>query len=400
MVVKQINMNYLFKILVVMLLFANGIIAQEVTTTQNQTSTLQLEKPLLNTSKKLALLLPFNIAKVQNDTVNTIADRLKKDKFLNMTLDFYSGALMAIDSAKQLGIKVDVSVFDSEETKNNSNVTKLNADNQLAIFGAVIGPFYQANVEKTAELLSANQVAVISPLSKEVGKFYPNLFQTITSNSILRSAIFDFMRSKNGNIIAVVDKKKVSVKKYIQENQKGVRFANLDPTGALNVLSLKSLLVKNKINYVVMETANTSMIKATMTALLSVQQWFNVQLVILEPNETLNTDEIEFADLVKLKLMYPSMTRENTSPQALLFEKNFKLINKVTPNAFAIRGFDVTFDALMRLSQPNGFFESTNQVTEQVESKFDYFKNETGGFANKGLYILYYDADLTVKEAK
>ena len=400
MVVKQNNMNYLLKILVVMLLFTNGIIAQEVTTTQNQTSTLQLEKPLLNTSKKLALLFPFNIAKVQNDTVNTIADRLKKDKFLNMTLDFYSGALMAIDSAKQLGIKVDVSVFDSEETKNNSNVTKLIADNQLATFGAVIGPFYQTNVEKTAELLSANQVAVISPLSKEVGKFYPNLVQTITSPILIRSAIFDFMRSKNGNIIAVVDKKKVSVKKYIQENQKGVRFANLDPTGALNVLSLKSLLVKNKINYVVLETANTSMIKATMTALLSVQQWFNVQLVILEPNETLNTDEIEFADLVKLKLMYPSMTRENTNPQALLFEKNFKLINKVTPNAFATRGFDVTFDALMRLSQPNGFFESTNQVTEQVESKFDYFKNETGGFANKGLYILYYDADLTVKEAK
>ena len=400
MVVKQNNMNYLLKILVVMLLFTNGIIAQEVTTTQNQTSTLQLEKPLLNTSKKLALLFPFNIAKVQNDTVNTIADRLKKDKFLNMTLDFYSGAVMAIDSAKQLGISVDVSVFDSEETKNNSNVTKLIADNQLATFGAVIGPFYQTNVEKTAELLSANQVAVISPLSKEVGKFYPNLVQTITSPILIRSAIFDFMRSKNGNIIAVVDKKKVSVKKYIQENQKGVRFANLDPTGALNVLSLKSLLVKNKINYVVLETANTSMIKATMTALLSVQQWFNVQLVILEPNETLNTDEIEFADLVKLKLMYPSMTRENTNPQALLFEKNFKLINKVTPNAFATRGFDVTFDALMRLSQPNGFFESTNQVTEQVESKFDYFKNETGGFANKGLYILYYDADLTVKEAK
>ena len=400
MVVKQNNMNYLLKILVVMLLFTNGIIAQEVTTTQNQTSTLQLEKPLLNTSKKLALLLPFNLAKVQNDTVNTIADRLKKDKFLNMTLDFYSGAVMAIDSAKQLGISVDVSVFDSEETKNNSNVTKLIADNQLATFGAVIGPFYQTNVEKTAELLSANQVAVISPLSKEVGKFYPNLVQTITSPILIRSAIFDFMRSKNGNIIAVVDKKKVSVKKYIQENQKGVRFANLDPTGALNVLSLKSLLVKNKINYVVLETANTSMIKATMTALLSVQQWFNVQLVILEPNETLNTDEIEFADLVKLKLMYPSMTRENTNPQAMLFEKNFKLINKVTPNAFATRGFDVTFDALMRLSQPNGFFESTNQVTEQVESKFDYFKNETGGFANKGLYILYYDADLTVKEAK
>jgi hypothetical protein len=400
MVVKQNKMNYLLKILVVVLLFTNTIVAQEITTAPTSTNILQQEKPLVNQSKKLALLLPFNIAKVQNDTVNTIADRLKKDKFLNMTLDFYSGAVMAIDSAKQLGISVDVSVFDSEETKNSSNVGKLIADNQLATFGSVIGPFYQANVEKTAELLSANQVAVISPLSKEVGKSYPNLFQTITSPNLIRTAIFDFMRSKKGNIIAVVDKKKVSVKKYIFENQKDVRFAALDATGALNALSLKGLLVKNKINYVVMETANTSMIKATMTALLSVQQWFNVQLVILEPNETLNTDEIEFTDLVKLKLMYPSMTRENSNTEAMLFEKNFKLINKVTPNSFAIRGFDVTFDALMRLSQPNGFFESANQVTEQVESKFDYFKNETGGFANKGLYILYYDADLTVKEAK
>ena len=394
-------MNCFFKILIVGLLFSNVISAQETNVTPIQNSGLQLEKPLVNQSKKLALLLPFNLAKVQGDTVNTIADRLKKDKFLNMTLDFYSGALVAIDSAKQLGVTVDVSVFDSEETKNSSNVAKLIAEYHLENFSAVIGPFYQTNVEKTAELLSANQVAVISPLSKEMGKSYPNLFQTITSTSLLRSAIFDFMRSKNGNVIAVVDKKKVSVKKYIVENQKDVRFATLDATGALNVVSLKALLVKNKINYVVMETANTSMIKATITALLSVQPMYNVQLVILEPNETLDTDEIEFANLLKLKLLYPSMTRENNSPEAVFFEKNYKLKNKVTPNAFATRGFDVTFDALMRLSQSNSFSESAStQVTEQVESKFDYFKNETGGFANKGLYLLYYDADLTVKAAK
>jgi len=400
-VLKQNKMNYFFKILIISFLFTNAIGAQETTTTQNPNSTLQLEKPLVNQTKKLALLLPFNLAKLQNDTVNTIADRLKKDKFLNMTLDFYSGALVAIDSAKQLGITVDVNVFDSEETKNGSNVAKLIADNHLENFSAVIGPFYQTNVEKTAELLSVNQVAVISPLSKEIGKSYPNLFQTITASALIRSAIFDFMRSKNGNVIAVVDKKKVSVKKYILENQKDVRFAALDPTGALNVVSLKTLLVKSKINYVVMETANTSMIKATMTALLSVQPFFNVQLVILEPNETLDTDEIEFASLLKLKLLYPSMTRENTSPEAMIFEKDYKLKNKVTPNAFATRGFDVTFDTLMRLSQVATFAESASvQVTEQVESKFDYLKNETGGFANKGLYILYYDADLTVKVAK
>lgn len=394
-------MNCYFKILIVTLLFVNGIVAQEITTTQNQSSTLPIEQPLVNQPKKLALLLPFNLNKVQNDTVNSVADRLKKDKFLNMTLDFYSGALVAIDSAKQLGVTVDVSVFDSEETKNGLNLVKLIADNHLEDFSAVIGPFYQTNVEKTAELLSASQVAIISPLSKEMGKSYPNLFQTITSTSILRSAIFDFMRSKNGNVIAVVDKKKVSVKKYIVDNQKDVRLVSLTEIGALIPESLSSKLQKDRINYVVLETESTVLIKATLKLLLSKLKECAIQLVILEPNETLETDEIEFDNLVQLKLLYPSMTRENSSVGAEIFEKNYKLKNKVTPNAFAIRGFDVTFDALMRLSQATTFSESTStQVTEQVESKFDYFKNESGGFGNKGLYILYYDADLTVKVAK
>jgi hypothetical protein len=394
-------MNCYFKILIASFLFTNTIGAQETTTSQNQTSTLQLEKPLINQTKKLALLLPFNLAKVQSDTVNTIADRLKKDKFLNMTLDFYSGAMIAIDSIKKLGIKIEVRVFDSEETKNSSNIAKLINDNRLDTFSAVIGPFYQANIEKTAELLSASQVAVISPLSKEVGKSFPNLVQTITSPNIIRAAIFDFMRSKNGNVIAVVDKKKVSVKKYIVENQKDVRFAAVDPNGALNGGSLKSQLVKNKINYVVMETANTSMIKATLTALLSVQPFYNVQLVILEPNETLDTDEIEFESLIKLKLLYPSMSRENDSPEAMLFENTYKTENKITPSVFSIRGFDVTFDTLMRLSQTSSFLDSLSiQSTEQVESKFEYIKTENGGYANKGAYILFYDADLKVKVAK
>ena len=137
------------------------------------------------------------------------------------------------------------------------------------------------------------------------------------------------MRSKGGNIIAVVDKKKESIRKYIQDNQKDVRFVPLTPTGGLLPESVKSLLVKNKVNYVVMETANTAMIKTTMAALLSSMALYNVQLVILEPNETLDTDEIDFQALTKLKLMYPATNRENDAPEALIFEKEYKKKNKI-----------------------------------------------------------------------
>nr|WP_035674323.1 LysM peptidoglycan-binding domain-containing protein [Flavobacterium sp. 83] len=350
--------------------------------------------------KKLVLLLPFNMPNIEGDTLNTTAMRLKKDKFLNMTLDFYSGALMAIDSAKQIGLSIDVKIYDSQETKNTSNVASIIKENNLENSDAVVGPFYLTNVEKTAELLTLNQVPVISPLSKDIGNSFSNLYQTIPTATAVKNAMFDYMRAKGGNIIAVVDKKKESMVQFIKENHKDVKFSVLAANGALAPENLKSLFVKDKINYVVMETGNTGMIKSTMATMLSAMATYKVQLVILEPNETLDTDEINFVNLTKLKLMYPSVTRENESPEALIFEKEYKKKNKIFPSAFATRGFDITFDTMMRLSQDKTYQETADTIaTEQVDNKFEYYKKEEGGYTNKGVYILYYDTDLTIKEA-
>ncbi|WP_431244735.1 PBP1 and LysM peptidoglycan-binding domain-containing protein [Flavobacterium sp. P21] len=119
--------------------------------------------------QKVVLLLPFNLSKLQSDTTS-LATKIKTDKFLNMTLDFYSGAMMAIDSAKALKLPIDVSIYDSGETKTTSNVSSLIAQNKLQNANAVIGPFYQNNAESTANSLRLYNVPVISPLSKDADK--------------------------------------------------------------------------------------------------------------------------------------------------------------------------------------------------------------------------------------
>ncbi|MBP2284528.1 LysM repeat protein [Flavobacterium sp. CG_23.5] len=354
-----------------------------------------------NGRKKLVLLMPFNMSNVEGDTINSTAMRLKKDKFLNMTLDFYAGALMAIDSAKQIGLSIDVSIFDSQETKNSSSVPAIIKANNLENADAIIGPFYQSNIEKTAELLNFNQVPVISPLSKDIGNPFSNLYQSIPTATAVKNEMFDYMRSKNGNVIAVIDKKKETIRQYLKENQNDVRLSTLNDNGSLSAQNLKSLFVKDKINYVVMETGNTSMIKSIIATMLSSMATYQVQLVILEPNETLDTDEISFVNLTKLKMMYPSMSRDNDSSEAFKFENNFKKVNKIVPSAFATRGFDITFDTMMRLSLGKTYQETVDTMaTQQVDNKFEYYKKADGGYTNKGIYILYYDTDLTIKEAK
>jgi ABC-type branched-subunit amino acid transport system substrate-binding protein len=351
--------------------------------------------------KKLALLLPFNLLSIESDTINSLITRLKKDKFLNITLDFYAGAQVAIDSAKTIGLPVDVSIFDSQETKLTSNVSKLILENQLQDFDAVIGPFYQNNVEKAADLLSLKNVPVLSPLSKDTENRFSNVYKSIPSSENLKEAMFDFMRKKEGNMLAVVDKKRESIRQYIQNQYKEVRFVSWNEKGSLSVESLQSLLVKDKMNYVILETTNTGIIKLTMQTMLLAMNNYRVQLVLLEPNETLETDEINFENLTKLKLMYPSVTGEKDTYEVQIFEKEFRKINKIAPNLYATRGFDLTFDTLMRLSQGKNYQEIIDAVaTEQVNNRFEYYKTERGGYDNKGVYILYYDTDLKIKQAK
>ncbi len=351
--------------------------------------------------KKLVLFLPFNATKIQNDTVNTISERLKKDKFLNMTLDFYSGVMMAVDSAKVLGLNLDVKIFDSQESKNGSTVLNTIQKNNFTDVDAVIGPFYQTNVEKVAKELETLKIPVISPLSKDDGLSFTNLFQSTPQSDDIKNAMFQYMRSKNGNIIAAIDPKKVSIKQYIQSFQNDVKIIRTSEKGSFITDSIKKHFVKDQMNYVILASEKTGNVLSITSILKGLQKLYQVQLVILEPNETLDFEEIPLSRLTDLKLMYPSVTRSNDSESAKQFEQSYKKKNKVNPNQYATRGFDITFDTMIRLSQPTSFEQSVNEtVSEQVENKFNYDQKVSGGYVNKGVYVLYYDSDLTIKTAQ
>jgi hypothetical protein len=54
---------------------------------------------------------------------------------------------------------------------------------------------------------------------------------------------------------------------------------------------------------------------------------------------------------------------------------------------------------MMRLVQNKSFEETVNSAaTQQVENKFEYYKKENGGYKQRR-FIMYFDTDLTIKEA-
>lgn len=350
--------------------------------------------------KNLVLLLPFNINKIETDSVKTKTEQLKTNKFLNLTLDFYAGALMAIDSAKVLGLPVNVKVYDVESTKYSSNVASIISKNDFENVDAVVGPFQNSLVETTAQLLTKYNTPVISPLSKERGLPLPNLYYTVPAEDRLRASMFDYFKSKNGNVVTIISAKKTTSKDFIIANHPEVKHALFNDKGALDVALLKTKLVKGQKNFVLMEIEKASTIISITNILKGLQKEYDIQLAVFELYDALNFEEIPMKNLTDLKLLFPSATKIAETPEEKIFEKQFKKINNIYPNAAAKKGFDVTFDAMLRICQPEGFVKSAATTkTEYIENAFDY-NSSNGLISNNATYLLYYDSDLTIKQAQ
>ena len=350
--------------------------------------------------KSMVLLLPFNINKMETDSLKTRSEHLKTNKFLNLTLDFYAGALMAIDSAKVLGLPVDIKVYDVESSKNSSNVATILSKNNFEDVDVVVGPFQNSVVETTAQLLAKYNVPVISPLSKERGLPMNNLYYSIPSEDLLKASMFNYFKTKNGNVVAIISSKKTTSKEYISANHPEVKHAAFNDKGALDVALLKTQLVKGQKNFVLMEIEKASTILNITNILKGLQKEYDIQLAVFELYDALNFEEIPMKNLTDLKLLFPSATKVAETPEEKIFEKQFKKINNIYPNAAAKKGFDVTFDAMLRICQPEGFEKSAASTkTEYIENAFDYSSNN-GMITNNATYLLYYDSDLTIKQAQ
>lgn len=350
--------------------------------------------------KNLVLLLPFNMNKIEGDSLKSKSDYLKTNKFLNLTLDFYSGALMAIDSAKVLGLPVNIRIYDVESSKYASNVASIIAKNNFENVDAVIGPFQNSVTETTAQLLSKYNTPVISPLSKERGLPLPNLYYSVPAEDLLRASLFTYFKENDGNVIAMISSKKTTSKDFIIANYPEVKHAVFTDKGGLDVTNLKTLLVKGKKNFVILEIEKAGLILSITNTLKNLQKEYDIQLAVFELNSALDYEEIPMKNLTDLKLMFPSTTKVVSTSSEKSFEKQYKKINNITPNAAAKKGFDVTFDTLLRICQEEGFATSASSTkTEYIESAFDY-NSVNGLISNNASYLLYYDNDLTIKQVQ
>lgn len=350
--------------------------------------------------RELTLLLPFNIKDDTFDNKSLLNKRLNSDVFLNMTLDFYAGALMAIESAKEKNLPIHVNVVDSKENNRALNIENLKKEVDFSSTEVVIGPFFQKNVDAFSEAFKNQPLLIVSPLSTEVGEPYANQVHSMPNGVMMKNTMMEFLRSKNGNVLAVLNPKSSSSQAFFTSNFSEVKQINTSENGAITSAAIEAQFIAGKTNFVVLDSNSLKTAIDLVSILKKLQKKYDVQLVVLEKSDVLDSTEINTQDLADLKFTFPSVTNESENKKEKKFEEAFKKKYGVNPSRFAVRGFDVTQDVLTRMLQSDDPAENIfGYGSEQIENKFMYV-NANGGIYNSAIYILYYDKDLTIKEAE
>lgn len=362
------------------------------------------EQNLSYNSKHLVIMLPFQLNKVDIDSVQDAKRELVKNPYLNMSIDFHSGALVALDSLKKLGVNLKVDVYDTRNLL--SEVSNILNSNSFQDVDAVIGPFMPNNIEKVASELKAYNVPIISPITKNV-QLSENVFQSRPSEDLLYDKMLDFVKKDStiNHILIISDSKHTKVSNELKRTFNYASLVtsrkNKDGKDAFYVLDedISSKLKLGK-NLVFLESDNPGFISNVTSKLNSFKSKDkNIILATTNMNAAFEDDEVSNYHLSHLEFHFPTISKSYNEDDRNSFVKTYEKRYGITPNKIAVRGFDLTMDVALRLVTSEDMYQSVTEtpLTQYVENKFAYKKKFLGGYYNDTVYLVKYQ-DLKIVE--
>ena len=355
----------------------------------------------------VALLMPFKAQDLDTLSTKEIFSRSNsKNRLANIVTDFYLGADVAIDSLRKQGININLEIYDTG--KKQSKVRDIITQNDFDNTDVIIGPLYSEEVNIVANKLN---VPVVFPhYSKKQSYFSSSrIVKTAPEKKIYLEELLGYIsKSYQGeNIIVIGDGKwqsNLAVTKSVQvlQNHDSInQIAVLKPKkGYISKEQFLEVLKPNIQNWVILTSDNNVITSDVVNSLISLPEETTAKLFSIEKGNSFNKIENNKLAQVGFTFVTDSYIDEDAFATKT-FNAQFKRKNFVLPSKYATKGFDVTYDVLIRLASGDDLKDTFKKGTSyRIESKFDYSKKLFSTTNNNGLFITQYNEDLSLTRLK
>ena len=225
-----------------------------------------------------------------------------------------------------------------------------------------------------------------------------NLFQTLPTESVLQGLMISYLKenASGKNIIIIADSKRQKQKELVQAALPGAKTVSPRGGGYVQGSDVTAVANQGMENWVILLTDNPVLVSSAVNVPATMPANFRVRLFAMDRNEAYEWHEVSSIRLAKLNFTFPSVNRNLPDDTREPFLISYKNKYGVLPNRYAIRGFDLTYDVLLRLASEKDIYDAVSPENETVyiENKFRYEKSASGGYCNQAAYILKYNDEL------
>jgi len=353
-------------------------------------------------SIKFGFIAPFNLNKIEIDSIENTKKYLEKLNLSTLSLDFYSGVLTALETVKKLGIKTHIDVYDNKNSFDE--IDKLSYNKNINSYDFILGPFIPRNLNRLSLNLKDSKVPIVSPLTSKKIQINKNVFQSVPSIQSQREMMFThvdslIIKDPDPCVMIIYDRSTELVKEKLLKRFPYAELIDTDLTmGLVDPEITDSLLVEKKNNLVFLESQNLNVITSVSSLLNSqISKERNINLLSTYRSETYENENISYQQLGNLNFTYPSYFIPNYGDELnelnALFIENFGKL----PNKIALRGYEITLDLILRTAHRRKLVKSIDLgETSYFQNRFDYVNKEQG-YINQSVFLVKHD-DLEVLE--
>lgn len=381
----------------------------------------------------VAVLLPFYLA--QNANRNEIdSSKLVKGKKVykvnrvpddwiypgsNDFLEMYEGILLACDTLRQLGLNINLHVYDIKG--DTVEVTKLIESGKLAGMDLIIGPVYSHNLSIVSEYAAKRGIPVVSPvplMNNSALTRNPTLFMASSSLEIAQKALAKKISEFYDNNIVYVHADTLGVDEDVKRF-KSLIFSELSykiPFEEIKfhefVFYAKSMFNNDSINrlshalseqsgnVIVVASEDAPVISEVLDNITGLSRRFNIKLFaypVIRELDRLDQKELFDMDILVYSPYWIDYTKKNVKQFNLSFRNKFK--TQPLEKSYAWEGYDIAFYFLSGIAMNGNKFINHPEIhyPELLQSDFDFRRKNAGdGFENHKLFMVRYSKDYQV----
>lgn len=359
---------------------------------------------------KVALLLPFS-AKDYPVFVDTLVEKMpvqisaRSEQFIS----FYEGVLLAMDSLKNQGYKVNLKVFDTERSaeKMYTMVDEIDRFHPDLIIGPVYGSVYKALMDD----LTNKNIPVIYPLSSRSEEFgvYPDFIQVNPSMKALTVAMSDWLREEaeeanlvclnlTGNEVSHSDLEDIRLFKEYMHRIGSMNFYDWN-TSAVPLDGLRLQLLPDRENIIILPTTKEAEVSKILPVLSALTDGYRITVVGFPEWQAFTSVDHETYFKLNTKIFTYSYV-DNTTEPAKRFALKYRKYFYTEPNNLAYKAFDMS---LYFIELAAKYRDRTLDALEFYPRNGDfsrfYFQKMEGqaGKENQGFYIVNFGSDYRLK---